>query len=72
MIQKMNAEIATRFEEVAIILEAQQANPYRVQAYRRVDSLKRSAYEENENLFADPVRNRVPGSSRRCGTEEGR
>jgi DNA polymerase/3'-5' exonuclease PolX len=35
MIQKMNAGIATRLEEVADILEAQQANPYRVQAYRR-------------------------------------
>jgi DNA polymerase/3'-5' exonuclease PolX len=34
MIQKMNAVIATRLEEVADILEAQQANPYRVQAYR--------------------------------------
>jgi hypothetical protein len=31
----MNAVIATRLEEVADILEAQQANPYRVQAYRR-------------------------------------
>jgi DNA polymerase (family X) len=35
MIQKMNAGIASRLEEVADILEAQQANPYRVQAYRR-------------------------------------
>jgi DNA polymerase (family X) len=35
MIQKMNAVIATRLEDVADILEAQQANPYRVQAYRR-------------------------------------
>jgi DNA polymerase/3'-5' exonuclease PolX len=34
MIQKTNAVIATRLEEVADILEAQQANPYRVQAYR--------------------------------------
>lgn len=31
----MNVVIATRFEEVADILEAQQADPYRVQAYRR-------------------------------------
>jgi hypothetical protein len=38
MIQKMNAGIATRFEEVAIILEAQQANPYRVQASSRRNS----------------------------------
>jgi DNA polymerase/3'-5' exonuclease PolX len=35
MIQKMNAGIATRLEEVADILEAQESNPYRVQAYRR-------------------------------------
>ncbi len=35
MTQKMNVGIATRLEEVADILEAQQANPYRVQAYRR-------------------------------------
>jgi DNA polymerase (family X) len=35
MIQKINAVIATRLEEVAGILEAQQASPYRVQAYRR-------------------------------------
>jgi DNA polymerase/3'-5' exonuclease PolX len=34
MIQKMNAGIATRLEEVADILEAQQANPYRLQVYR--------------------------------------
>jgi hypothetical protein len=39
---------------------------------RQADLLKRSAYEENENLFADPVRKRVHGASRRCGTEEGR
>ena len=30
-----NTEIARRLEEVANLLEAQQANPYRVQAYRR-------------------------------------
>jgi DNA polymerase (family X) len=35
MLQKVNAEIAARLEEIADILEAQQANPYRVQAYRR-------------------------------------
>jgi DNA polymerase (family X) len=35
MTQKLNARIATRLEEVADILEAQQANPYRVQSYRR-------------------------------------
>jgi DNA polymerase (family X) len=49
MIQKMNAEIATRHEEVADILEAQQANPYRVQAYRRAAmtgrNCDRSMYE---------------------------
>jgi predicted flap endonuclease-1-like 5' DNA nuclease len=33
--QKVNAEIAARLEEVADILESQEANPYRVQAYRR-------------------------------------
>jgi hypothetical protein len=151
MIQKMNAVIATRLEEVADILEAQQANPYRVQAYRRaamtvcncdrpmdeivkeegVEGLqnlpgigeacrarlinssrvagrrcsngcearairwrfsppylasvkgwpnaysrqagltKRSVYEENENLFADTVRNCVPVTSRHRRTEEG-
>jgi DNA polymerase (family X) len=35
MIQKINAEIAVRLDEVGDTLEAQQANPYRVQAYRR-------------------------------------
>lgn len=30
-----NVEIATRFEEVAELLEAQNANPYRVRAYRQ-------------------------------------
>jgi hypothetical protein len=34
VIQRMNAEIAARLEEVADVLEAQEANPYRVQAYR--------------------------------------
>jgi DNA polymerase (family X) len=42
MIHKMNAGIATRLEEVADILEAQQANPYRVQAYRRAAMTVRS------------------------------
>jgi hypothetical protein len=32
---QINADIATRLEEVADVLEAQHANPYRVQAYRR-------------------------------------
>ena len=30
-----NVEIGRRLEEVAGLLEAQQANPFRVQAYRR-------------------------------------
>ena len=30
-----NVEIARRLEEVADLLEAQRANPFRVQAYRR-------------------------------------
>ena len=30
-----NVEIGRRLEEVADLLEAQQANPFRVQAYRR-------------------------------------
>ena len=38
----MNAGIATRLEEVADILEAQQANPYRVQAYRRAATTVRN------------------------------
>ena len=42
MIQKMNAGIATRLEEVADILEAQQANPYRAQAYRRAATTARN------------------------------
>jgi DNA polymerase/3'-5' exonuclease PolX len=42
IIQKMNAVIATRLEEVADILEAQQANPYRVQAYRRAATTVRN------------------------------
>jgi len=42
MIQKMNVVIATRLEEVADILEAQQANPYRVQAYRRATTTVRN------------------------------
>lgn len=30
-----NIEIGRRLEEVADLLEAQQANPFRIQAYRR-------------------------------------
>jgi DNA polymerase (family X) len=32
---RINSDIATRLEEVANLLEAQEANPYRVEAYRR-------------------------------------
>lgn len=45
MIHKMNAGIATRLEEVADILEAQQANPYRVQAYRFFQHRARASSE---------------------------
>jgi hypothetical protein len=38
---------------------------------RQADLSIRRAYEENENLFANTIRNCVPCSSRRCGTEEG-
>lgn len=35
VIHQLNADIAARLEEVASVLEAQDANPYRVNAYRR-------------------------------------
>ena len=37
-LQMQNVEIARRLEEVADLLEAQHANPFRVQAYRRAAS----------------------------------
>lgn len=46
-----NAEIADRFEEVAELLEAQQANPYRVQAYRRGAETVRSLPEPAADLL---------------------
>lgn len=42
IIHKINADIAARLEEVADILEAQDANPYRVNAYRRAAVIMRN------------------------------
>lgn len=41
MVHKINADVAARLEEVANILEAQEANPYRVNAYRRAAAVVR-------------------------------
>jgi hypothetical protein len=38
---------------------------------RQADLSKRRAYAKNQNLFDDPVRTCMPGSSSHCGTEEG-
>lgn len=46
-----NAEIADRFEEIAELLEAQQANPYRVRAYRMGAETIRSLPEPVANLL---------------------
>jgi len=42
MIHKQNADIAARLEEVAAVLESQQANPYRVGAYRHAAATVRN------------------------------
>ena len=49
----MNAVIATRLEEVADTLEAQQANPYRVQAYRRAAMIVRNCDHPMDEILRE-------------------
>ncbi len=51
-----NPEIASIFEEVADCLEAQQANPFRVRAYRNAASVIRALPEPAATLESDPER----------------
>lgn len=48
---KTNEEIATTFEEIANLLELDQANPYRVEAYRRAATVIRHWPEQLINLI---------------------
>ena len=63
MIQKMNAGIATRLEEVADILEAQQANPYRVQAYRRAAMTVRYCHRSMDEIVREEGIERIAESA---------
>ena len=49
--ETMNADVASRLEEVAHLLDEQEASPYRVQAYRRAAQTVRSLPESVADLF---------------------
>ena len=48
----VNSEIAARLEEVAEVLESQQANPFRVQAYRRAAATIRNCPRSMDEIVA--------------------
>lgn len=53
-----NSEIAAVFEDMALLLELQEANPFRVRAYRKAAQTIHDLPEPVEAVFADPNRGR--------------
>lgn len=51
-----NREVAEQLEEVALLLERQHANPFRVRAYRRAAETVRTLYRPLSELLADEGR----------------
>jgi hypothetical protein len=49
--ESLNQTLASRFEEIALLLEEQQANPFRAQAYRRAATTLRDLPEPVETLL---------------------
>jgi len=50
--ESLNQTLASRFEEIALLLEEQQANPFRAQAYRRAAATLRGLPEQVDTLLA--------------------